>query len=113
MDVIVIAVKYLLSFPAVQVLLIAWVAVFCFICVLSISSATVPAKRLYKAGSDGAKKAPLSAIKKSFEENPEKWLLYEEEIFYVKTNALIGTSMKPYRVSTPAEKRRMKTAVTL
>ena len=57
---------------------------FVFFCLLSIAFAIVPSRKLFKAGSDGAKKAPLSAIKESYEENPEKWLLYEEEIFYVK-----------------------------
>ena len=97
MDVIVIALKYLLGFPIVQILIFAWIGFFLFICILSITSSTVPAKRLYKAGSDGAKKAPLSAIKKSYEENPEKWLLYEEEIFYVKNpDELSGEDREAY-----------------
>ncbi len=84
MDVLVIALKYLLGIPLVRVLMFAWLVFFVFICIVSITTATVPSHKLYKAGSDGAKKAPLSAIKKSYEENPERWLLYEEEIYYVK-----------------------------
>lgn len=97
MDVIVIALKYLLGIPAVQVLVLAWGVFFVIICMLSITNASVPAKRLYKSGADGAKKAPLSAIKKSYEENPEKWLLYEEEIFYVKNpDELNGEDREAY-----------------
>ena len=84
MDSIIIFLKMAMGIPLVRLGLLAWWVFFAFICLLSISISTVPSRKLYKAGSDGAKKAPLSAIKDSYEEHPEKWLLYEEEIFYVK-----------------------------
>ena len=84
MDTIIIAFKAAMGIPLVRILFIAWCVLFLFICMLSIAIARVPSRKLYKAGADGARKAPLSAIKKSFKESPEKWLLYEEEIFYVK-----------------------------
>ena len=97
MDTIVIAFKAAMGIPLVRILFFAWCIFFVFICVLSIASATVPSRKLYRAGSDGAKKAPLSAIKKSYKENPEKWLLYEEEIFYVKDpDELDGEDLEAY-----------------
>lgn len=84
MDSLVMILKLLLASSLFRVFLIAWVAFFLFIVVLSIHTATVPDRRLYKAGADGAKRASLSAIRNSYRSNPEKWLLYEEEIFYVK-----------------------------
>ncbi len=97
MDTIVIAFKAAMGIPLVRILFFAWCIFFLFICVLSIASATVPSRKLYKAGSDGAKKAPLSAIKKSYKESPEKWLLYEEEIFYVKDpDELEGEDLEAY-----------------
>ena len=97
MDTIIIAFKAAMGIPLVRLLFIAWCALFLFFCVLSIALATVPSRRLYKAGKDNAKKAPLSAIKKSYQENPEKWLLYEEEIFYVKDpDDLTGDDLEAY-----------------
>ena len=97
MDTIIIVLKAAMGIPIVRLALVAWCVLFVFICLLSISIATVPSRRLYKAGSDGAKKAPLSAIKDSYEEHPEKWLLYEEEIFYVKDpDSLEGEDREAY-----------------
>ena len=97
MDTIVIVLKAAMGIPIVRLALLAWCVLFAFICLLSISIATVPSRRLYKAGTDGAKKAPLSAIKDSYEEHPEKWLLYEEEIFYVKDpDSLEGEDREAY-----------------
>lgn len=84
MDTVVMLLKNLMGYPAFRIFLVGWFAFFLFIIILSIHTATVPDRRLYKAGSDGAKKATLNAIKSSYKNNPEKWLLYEEEIFYVK-----------------------------
>ena len=97
MDSIIIAFKTAMGIPLVRVLFIAWCVLFLFVCMLSIAIARVPSRGLYKAGSDGAKKAPLSAIKESYKENPEKWLLYEEEIFYVKNpDELTGEDREAY-----------------
>ena len=97
MDTIIIVLKAAMGIPIVRLALVAWCVLFVFICLLSISIATVPSRRLYKAGTDGAKKAPLSAIKDSYEEHPEKWLLYEEEIFYVKDpDSLEGEDREAY-----------------
>ena len=97
MDSIIIAFKTAMGIPLVRVLFIAWCVLFLFVCMLSIAIARVPSRGLYKAGSDGAKKAPLSAIKESYKENPEKWLLYEEEIFYVKDpDELTGEDREAY-----------------
>ena len=84
MDTIVIAFKAAMGIPLVRLVFFAWCVLFIFICLLSIATATIPSKKLYKAGADGAKKAPLRSIKESYAQHPERWLLYEEEIFYVK-----------------------------
>lgn len=97
MDTIIIAFKAAMGIPAIRLLLLGWCVLFAFICLLSIASATVPSRRLYSAGSDGARKAPLDAIKDSYEEHPEKWLLYEEEIFYVTDpDSLEGEDREAY-----------------
>ena len=97
MDSIIIAFKTGMAIPLVRILFIAWCVLFLFICMLSIAIARVPSRRLYKAGADGAKKAPLDAIKQSYKENPEKWLLYEEEIFYVTDpDGLTGEDLEAY-----------------
>ena len=84
MDSIVMILKILMASPIFRIAMVAWVGYFVFIVILSIQSATIPDRRLYKAGADGAKKASLSTIRSGYRSNPEKWLLYEEEIFYVK-----------------------------
>ena len=97
MDTIVIAFKAAMGIPLVRLLFIAWCVIFVFFCLLSIAFATVPSHRLYRAGADKAKKAPLSAIQESYKNNPEKWLLYEEEIFYVKNpDELEGEDREAY-----------------
>ena len=97
MDSIIIAFKTAMGIPLVRLLFLAWCVVFLFFCLLSIAFAVIPSRKLYKAGADKAKKAPLSAIKESFEKNPEKWLLYEEEIFYVKNpDELEGEDLEAY-----------------
>ena len=118
MDSIIIAFKTGMGFPVVRLALIAWVVLFVFICLLSIAVSSAPSQRLYKAGSDGAKKAKLSTIKKSYKENPEKWLLYEEEIFYVKDpDSLEGEKLEAYErarvrcVSGGAEARKVGSRV--
>ena len=97
MDTIIIALKAGMAFPLVRLALLAWLVLFVFICLLSIAISSVPSQKLYKAGSDGAKKAKLSSIKDSYEEHPERWLLYEEEIFYVKDpDSLEGEDREAY-----------------
>jgi len=83
MDVIVMFVKNLWAVPLFRVFVLGWVAVFAFFVVLSLFTATVPDRRLYAAGPDEARKASLRAIRDSYAVNPEKWLLYEDEIFFV------------------------------
>ena len=100
MDSIVMILKYMMGMPQFRIFIIAWIAFFAFMVVLSIRTATVPARQLYKAGADGAKKASLSAIRHSYRSNPEKWLLYEEEIFYVKNpDALTGEEREAYTMA--------------
>ena len=97
MDTIIIAFNAAMGIPLVRILFIAWCVIFLFFCMLSIAFATVPSRKLYKAGADGAKKAPLSAIQESYKKDPEKWLLYEEELFYVKNpDELEGEDREAY-----------------
>ncbi len=97
MDSIIIAFKTAMGIPLIRILFIAWCVLFVFICLLSIATARVPSRRLYKAGKDKAKKAPLDAIIENYKEHPEKWLLYEEEIFYVKDpEELTGEDLEAY-----------------
>ena len=84
MDSVIVVLNMVKGYPIFWILVLGWLAIFLFFIVLSIVTATVPDRRLYAAGNDGAKKAKLRAIKNSFRSSPEKWLLYEEEIFYVK-----------------------------
>ena len=56
MDSIIIFLKMAMGIPLVRLGLLAWCVFFAFICLLSISISTVPSRKLYKAGSDGAKK---------------------------------------------------------
>ena len=97
MDAIIIGLRTVLAFPLVRTALLAWLGLFIFVCLLSVTTATVPDRKLYRAGNDGARKAPLRAILSSYEEAPEKWLLYEEEIFYVRDpDALEGEQREAY-----------------
>lgn len=97
MDAILIGLRTVLAFPLVRTALLVWFGLFVFVCLLSVTTATVPDRKLYRAGNDGARKAPLRAILSSFDETPEKWLLYEEEIFYVRDpGALEGEQREAY-----------------
>lgn len=97
MDTIVIVFKTAMGIPLVRILFIAWCVIFLFICMLSIATAQVTSRRLFKKGKDGAKKAPLDAIIENYKQHPEKWLLYEEEIFYVKDpEELTGEDLEAY-----------------
>lgn len=84
MDAIIIGLKTVLAFPVVRMGILVWFGLFVFICLLSVTTATVADRKLYSAGSDGARKAPLRAILASYKDSPEKWLFYEEEVFYVR-----------------------------
>ena len=100
MDSIVMILKNLMGFPLFRIALFAWFVYFLFIIILSVHTATVPDRRLYKAGNDGAKKASLSTIRNGYEANPDKWLLYEEEIFYVKNpEELTEEQREAYRMA--------------
>ena len=84
MDSIIIGLKTVLAFPLTRTAILVWFGLFVLICLFSVATATVPDRKLYSAGKDGARKAPLRAILESYETNPDKWLFYEEEIFYVR-----------------------------
>jgi len=84
MDVIVMFAKNLWAIPLFRMFVFAWLGIFLFFIILSIFTATVPDRRLYSAGPDNAKKASLRKIRDNYAAYPEKWLLYENEIFYVR-----------------------------
>lgn len=97
MDAIVIGLKTISAFPLARTAMLVWCGLFVFVCILSFATATVPDRKLYSAGRDGARKAPLRAIRASYESDPEKWLLYEEEIFYVRDpEELTGEEREAY-----------------
>ena len=97
MDAIIIGLKTLLAFPIARVALLVWCGLFVFVCLASVATSTVADRKLYTAGKDGARKAPLRAILDSYRENPEKWLFYEEEIFYVRDpDSLEGEALEAY-----------------
>ncbi len=120
MDSVVMIFKNLMGYPIFRIALLGWFGLFLFFIVLSIFTATVPDRRLYAAGSDGAKKARLSAIRSDYRSNPDKWLFYEEEIFYVSDPAaLSGEELRNYElararcVNGGLEARRVGTRVRL
>ena len=97
MDSIIIILKALWGFTAFKIFLGAWVAFFLFIVVISFTTANAPDAKLYRAGHDGAQKASLNTVRKGYRSHPDRWLLYEEEIFFVKhPEELTGADREAY-----------------
>jgi len=72
--------KMLLQYDAVKVLLIVFFLLFIIIVFMIIRMTYAPGKALFKGGK-GSRVMEFEDFKESYLEDPDKWLLYEDEIW--------------------------------